>query len=64
MALGAVLSAALSALLYLVWRRGGQRPKGGPLISQRRERGQARLSYSNPLLVRGRQPPKSRPKFS
>ena len=57
MAIGAVVGAAvLSALLYLLWRRGRQRPKGRPLIAQRKER-LARFSYSNPLL-RGKQLPK------
>ena len=57
MTIGAVVGAAvLSALLYLLWRRGRQRPMGRPLIAQRKER-LARFSYSNPLL-RGKQPPK------
>ena len=61
MAIGAVVGAAvLSALLYLIWRRIRQSPKGRPLKPQRnnrqgRER-QARFSHANPLL-RGKQPP-------
>ena len=57
MAIGAVVGAAvLSALLYLLWRRGRQRPKGRPLFAQRKER-LARFSSTNPLL-RGKQLPK------
>jgi hypothetical protein len=58
MAIGAVVGAAvLSALLYLLWRRKRQRPKGRLLIAQRKEERLARFSYSNPLL-RGKQLPK------
>ena len=54
MAIGAVVgTVALSAVLYLIWRRKGNSPKGRPLKTQRNSRQggeRPRVSHANPLL--------------